>query len=201
MPETPVTLALRSGNREAGIVLSKDGRASPEPLKKGTVLDLTRYGRPAPAPYDAETRYDRQFLMLLDQIYVGNYNGKTAQLWAINGEVFPNVPTFMVREGEIVKTTIVNRSFAPHPMHLHGHHIHVVSKNGKPLEGSPLVLDTLLIEPGETYEVAFTANNPGLWMDHCHNLEHAASGMTMHLAYQNVVSPYSIGGEHGNHPE
>jgi hypothetical protein len=25
--------------------------------------------------------------------------------------------------------------------------------------------------------------------------------MTMHLAYQNVVSPYSIGGEHGNHPE
>jgi FtsP/CotA-like multicopper oxidase with cupredoxin domain len=86
-------------------------------------------------------------------------------------------------------------------MHLHGHHIHVVSKNGKPLEGSPLVLDTLLIEPGETYEVAFTANNPGLWMDHCHNLEHAASGMTMHLAYQNVVSPYSIGGEHGNHPE
>lgn len=139
--------------------------------------------------------------MILDQLYLGNYNGKTSQLWAINGEGFPNTPTFMVQEGDIVKTTIVNRSFADHPMHLHGHHMHVLSKNGKPLSGSPLVLDTLLVEPGDIYEVAFLADNPGLWMDHCHNLEHAALGMTMHLAYENVTTPFTIGTDSGNHPE
>lgn len=86
-------------------------------------------------------------------------------------------------------------------MHLHGHHIHVLSKNGLPVSGSPLVLDTLLVEPGDVYEVAFTADNPGLWMDHCHNLDHAARGMTMHLAYEGVTTPYTLGGPKGNYPE
>nr|WP_235941705.1 multicopper oxidase domain-containing protein [Paenibacillus puerhi] len=31
--------------------------------------------------------------------------------------------------------------------------------------------------PGESYEVAFIADNPGMWMDHCHNLDHAATEM------------------------
>jgi FtsP/CotA-like multicopper oxidase with cupredoxin domain len=201
MPETPVTLALVDGGSQAGIVFSKDGRGTAEVRREGDALDPTRYGTPALSPFDAVTEFDREFTMILDQMYIGNYNGRTSQLWAINGEVFPNVPTFMVQEGDIVKTTIVNRSFADHPMHLHGHHIQVLSKNGEPLSGSPLVLDTLLIEPGETYEVAFIADNPGIWMDHCHNLEHAALGMSMHLAYQNVESPFVIGGEAGNHPE
>ena len=100
-----------------------------------------------------------------------------------------------------MKTTFVNRSFADHPMHLHGLHVQVISKNGKPISGSPLVLDTVNIEPGETFEVAFLANNPGLWMDHCHNLDHALRGMTMHVAYENVYTPFAIGSETGNSPE
>ena len=28
----------------------------------------------------------------------------------------------------------------------------------------------------ERYDVAFRADNPGIWMDHCHNLDHAAAG-------------------------
>lgn len=201
MPDTPVTLALVDGDAQVGIVFSKDGRRAPEVLRNGEEFDPTRYGTPAPSPFAGVTRFDRNFTMILDQVYIGNYNGKTGQLWAINGEVFPNVPTFMVQEGDLVKTTIVNRSFSDHPMHLHGHHIHVLSKNGEPLRHSPLVLDTLLVEPGEIYEVAFVADNPGLWMDHCHNLEHAAMGMTMHLAYERVTTPFMIGGEAGNHPE
>ncbi len=201
MPEKPVTLALYHENTESGIVFSKDGQGKAEALEEGTVFDPTSYGTPASSPYGSSTAFDREFTMILDQLYVGNYNGKTNQLWAINGEVFPHTPTFMVQEGDIVKTTIVNKSFADHPIHLHGHHIHVLSKNGKPISGSPLVLDTLLVEPGDMYEVAFTANNPGLWMDHCHNLEHAAQGMTMHLAYQNITTPFTIGDRTGNHPE
>jgi len=203
MPVTPVTLRLHQPETELGIIFSKDGlgKANMQETAGASVLDPTFYGTPAPSPFDSTTSYDREFTMILDQLYVGNYDGKTKQLWAINGEVFPHTPTFMVQEGDMVKTTIVNRSFAPHPIHLHGHHIHVLSKNGKPTSGSPLVVDTLLVEPGETYEVAFVANNPGLWMDHCHNLEHAALGMSMHLAYENVYSPFEIGDKSGNHPE
>ena len=49
--------------------------------------------------------------MVLDQIYLGHYNGRSNSLWTINGEVFPHTPTFVVEEGDLVKTRIVNRSF------------------------------------------------------------------------------------------
>ena len=42
--------------------------------------------------------------------------------------------------------------------------------------GSPWWVDSLDVENGETMTVAFVADNPGIWMDHCHNLKHAARG-------------------------
>jgi FtsP/CotA-like multicopper oxidase with cupredoxin domain len=33
------------------------------------------------------------------------------------------------------------------------------------------------VAPGERVEVALVADNPGLWMLHCHVLEHQGSGM------------------------
>ena len=43
--------------------------------------------------------------------------------------------------------------------------------------------------------------NPGLWMNHCHNLEHAVAGMVGHLAYEGVSTPFAVGNATGNHPE
>jgi Multicopper oxidase len=45
------------------------------------------------------------------------------------------------------------------------------------------------------------ATNPGIWLDHCHHLKHAADGMVAHLMYQGVSTPYKIGGTAGNRPE
>ena len=36
---------------------------------------------------------------------------------------------------------------------------------------------TLLLAPRETAEIAFLADNPGMWMLHCHVLEHQEAGM------------------------
>jgi len=113
----------------------------------------------------------------------------------------PDTPMQMVREGDLMKTTFVNRSFMDHPMHLHGHHVLVLSRNGEPVSGSPWWADTLNVAPGESYEVAFRADNPGIWMDHCHNLDHAAEGMTMHLGYEGVTTPFEAGRATGNRPE
>jgi FtsP/CotA-like multicopper oxidase with cupredoxin domain len=85
-------------------------------------------------------------------------------------------------------------------MHLHGHHMVVISRDGEPVDGA-LWLDTVDVRPGETWVVEFVADNPGVWMDHCHNLEHAAAGMVMHVAYRGVSSPFELGGDHGNAPE
>ena len=107
----------------------------------------------------------------------------------------------VVRKGELVRMTIANHSGSAHPMHLHGHHFLVLSRNGKPVTGSPWSVDVLNVKSDETYDVAFRANNPGVWMFHCHNLPHAADGLLTHLVYEGVTTPFRIGGHAHNHPE
>ena len=206
MPSRPVRLGVPGAmsfadeNPNLGLLLSSDGKGRAPTLDNGPEFDPASYGEPAPTPFDASSDFDREFAAVLDNrpgFYDGLFNG----LWTINGEVFPDTPMQMVREGDLVKMTFVNRSFMDHPMHLHGHHVLVLSRNGEPVNGSPWWADTLNVAPGESYEVAFRADNPGIWMDHCHNLDHAAQGMTMHLGYEGVTTPFEAGEVTGNRPE
>jgi len=75
-------------------------------------------------------------------------------------------------------------------MHLHGHFFQVIAKNGKPVTGATLSKDTLLIKPNESYTIAFKANNPGNWVQHCHELHHAAGGMMQKIEYVDFKSNY-----------
>lgn len=200
MPDHPVYLSV-DGNRARGILLSADGKGeAPKTPPLSQSFDPLHYGETSPTPFGVDSSFDREFMMILDN-QLAFYNGTPALYDTINGKVFPETPMYMVKEGELVKTTIINRSAVDHPMHLHGHHMLVLSRNGEQTTGSPWWSDTLDVAPGDVYEVAFLADNPGLWMDHCHNLVHAAAGMTMHLMYEGVTSPFEIGLESHNHPE
>jgi FtsP/CotA-like multicopper oxidase with cupredoxin domain len=106
---------------------------------------------------------------------------------------------FEVAEGDLVRLTLVNDTSTVHPMHLHGHHLLVLTRNGKAV--SAWSTDTLEMLPHERYTVAFRANNPGLWMLHCHNLRHAADGLTMHVMYAGVSTPFRAGESAHNDPE
>ncbi|MGF9796737.1 multicopper oxidase family protein [Brevibacillus agri] len=203
MPDRPVLFAQAGKGKtgEKGLLLSPDGRGESPALQDNLPLfDPARYGAPMALPFDSNSPFDREYQMLFDVAF-GMYDGRFDGLWTINGQVFPYTPMMMVSEGDLVKMTFVNRSFMDHPMHLHGHHMLVLTRNGKPVTGSPWWTDTLNVAPGETYEVAFRADNPGLWMDHCHNQDHAALGMSMHLLYEGVTSPYEAGHATRNHPE
>ena len=203
MPNRPVlfTQATQGKNRGKGLLLSPDGGdALPNLQADLPLFDPARYGAPLPLPFDLATSYDREYVLLFDVAF-GMYDGRIDGLWTINGEVFPDTPMMLVQEGDLVKMTFVNRSFMDHPMHLHGHHMLVLTRNGRQTTGSPWWTDTLNVAPGETYEVAFRADNPGLWMDHCHNQDHAALGMSMHLLYEGVTTPYEAGRATRNHPE
>jgi FtsP/CotA-like multicopper oxidase with cupredoxin domain len=73
------------------------------------------------------------------------------------------------------------------------------TSNGVPASGSPWWVDSLQVGDGETYDIAFVADNPGMWMDHCHNLPHAVEGLMTHVMYEGVTTPYRLGGS--NSPE
>jgi FtsP/CotA-like multicopper oxidase with cupredoxin domain len=115
--------------------------------------------------------------------------------------MYPEVPMYVVRRGDVVVMRIHNGSNEDHPMHLHGHHAVVLSRDGAAATGSPWWVDSLHVDQDETYEIAFVADNPGIWMDHCHQLKHAAEGLLAHLMYDGVHTPYRIGGPAANEPE
>ena len=127
-------------------------------------------------------------------------DGMPAYAYTVDGRVYPYIEPTIVALGDTVRVRFVNRTFETHPMHPHGHAVRVLSVNGRaPTE--PLWLDTFDVGPGEVWEVALYADNPGIWMDHCHNLEHAALGMVTHLAYRGITTPFDHGGPADNAPE
>ena len=129
----------------------------------------------------------------------GFLDGKPGRHWALNGKLYPRVPMFEVAKGDLVRINLINDSSGVHPMHLHGHHFLVLSRNGKAV--APWSTDTLEMLPHERYSVAFKANNPGLWMLHCHNLDHAAKGLSMHVMYAGATTPFRAGKSAHNDPE
>lgn len=85
-------------------------------------------------------------------------------------------PLFHVKKGEHVLLHMMNETDFTHPMHLHGHFFKVLAINGQKTRFQEW-RDTVLMNPRETLDVAFVADNPGEWMFHCHILDHAAGGM------------------------
>ncbi|MGH8970085.1 MAG: multicopper oxidase family protein [Actinomycetes bacterium] len=201
VPRDGSAVRLDVGGRTAMLVGPDGARAaaSKEPKKQ---LDLLTYGAPAALPFDPE-QADRRFDFRIGR-RPGFVDGRPGFWWSINGKLFPDIPMFIVAEGDVVRMTISNGSGDVHPMHLHGHHAVVLSRDGVEATGSPWWVDSLNVEDGETFEVAFVADNPGVWMDHCHNLDHAAEGLVAHLAYAGVSEPYRVGhhvGDAANEPE
>jgi len=96
------------------------------------------------------------------------------RVWAFNGVAdMPDAPLLAASRGETVKIDMINDTAWPHAIHLHGHHFRKIDKNG---QAGPL-RDTLLVDRGETAQIALVADNPGKWLLHCHMLEHSAGGM------------------------
>jgi FtsP/CotA-like multicopper oxidase with cupredoxin domain len=181
------------------VVLGSTSYDAPAVPKPQSTLDLLSYGTTAPLPFDPQTP-DRRFRYDIGR-RPGFLGGRPGLWWTVNGHLFPDLPMYVVAEGDVVRMRIANHSGEVHPMHLHGHHAVVLSRNGVPATGSPWWVDSLNVGSGETYDIAFLADNPGIWMDHCHNLPHAREGLNAHLMYDGVTTPFTVGGTVGNQPE
>jgi FtsP/CotA-like multicopper oxidase with cupredoxin domain len=191
---------LRLGGRSMVVIPPGTSAASvPDVPQPRDSLDLMAYGTSAPTGIDT-AHPDRVFEYVIGRRF-GLVDGRPGSWWTINGHLFPDVPMFHVRLGDVVTMRIENQSDEVHPMHLHGHHIVVLSRDGTAASGSPWWVDSLDVKPGEAYEIAFVADNPGIWSDHCHTLPHAVEGLVAHVMYEGVTTPYVIAGSAGNHPE
>jgi FtsP/CotA-like multicopper oxidase with cupredoxin domain len=196
MPADGSAVRVQVSRGTAVILGSGDAPPAPQPA---AAVDLLHYGAPAPLGFDPAAA-DRHFTYSIGH-RPGFVRGRPGLFWSINGHLYPHTPMFMVRDGDIATMRIDNHSGEVHPMHLHGHHAVVLARNGVAATGSPWWFDSLNVADKETYDIAFVADNPGLWMDHCHNLKHAADGMVAHLMYEGVTTPYVIGGPQNNQPE
>lgn len=115
--------------------------------------------------------------------------------FTINGRSYPATEAISVREGEWTRIRFINAGNVDHRMHLHGHDFYVVAVDGSPLD-SPTRQNTVGVPPGNTLDIVFLADNPGVWALHDHYVAHTTNngvypgGVMTDVAYEGFDATY-----------
>ncbi|KAJ5665202.1 Multicopper oxidase type 2 [Penicillium maclennaniae] len=104
-----------------------------------------------------------------------------------NPEVYGQVNPFVVKYGEIVEIVINNHHNNLHPWHLHGHQFQVLQRTEvdggyftglyKNVSHTPIRRDTIMVQNHGHVVMRFRADNPGVWLLHCHVEWHVEAGL------------------------
>ena len=115
--------------------------------------------------------------------------GMLPNYFTFNGKSYPATETLEAKVGHRILFRLIGTGQFIHPIHIHGGPFEIVATDGNPVpEGARLTKDTVLIGPGERYDLVWTARNPGKWLLHCHINHHITNdgaevdgggGMTM----------------------
>ncbi len=107
----------------------------------------------------------------------------------INGQIYDiNRTDFQVPFGDTELWRFTTKGAAPHPVHIHGASFQIKSRTGGRGQLFPWESgwkDTVLLEDGETIEILIRfdkfrsvgGDGKGLYLIHCHRLEHEDNGM------------------------
>jgi FtsP/CotA-like multicopper oxidase with cupredoxin domain len=102
----------------------------------------------------------------------------------INGKLYDMAASeFTVSKGVTERWRFTTKGNAPHPVHVHGTYFQVVSRSGGRGQVFPWEhgwKDTVLLEDAETVDVLIRFDHSavsGLYVMHCHKLEHEDMGM------------------------
>ena len=122
---------------------------------------------------------------------------KNGTNFLINNDVHINDTP--VKVGELQVWELSNTSLMDHPFHLHGFFFQVIEENGK----APEYLawkDTYNLPPRSKIKIAWIPDNrPGMWMYHCHILEHHEAGMMAHFEVVDGTKPIENHSHHHTH--
>jgi manganese oxidase len=91
--------------------------------------------------------------------------------FSLNGKSFPATEPYIVETGDWLLIHYYNEGLQEHPMHQHQFPQLVIAKDGFPLD-APYWADTINVAPGERYTVLMNPVDPGVWVWHCHILNH-----------------------------
>lgn len=127
---------------------------------------------------EADATNQRTFVMSIS----GGMMGAGGMSFQINGKSFDmNRIDEFVTSGATEIWTINNSSMMAHPFHAHAIQWQVLDRDGIPSSGTDLGWkDTVLVQPGQTVRIIGHFDpviNQGLYMYHCHILEHEDGGM------------------------
>ena len=98
----------------------------------------------------------------------------------------PNTNAFVLEKDQVVQIVVNNHDTGKHPFHLHGHNFQAVVRsqeeagdfvNNETLPAVPMRRDTFMVRPNGNIVLRFRADNPGVWLFHCHIEWHVDSGL------------------------
>jgi FtsP/CotA-like multicopper oxidase with cupredoxin domain len=135
-------------------------------------------------PTDLEKRVTKNFVLMLsawDSKYADKpgFGGLPTEVgemdyFGLNGRAFPGTQPIRVKKGDVVRVRLIGAGGELHEMHTHGHTFWVTHKDGHPLP-QPYKADTILVGPGERYDLIFEADNPGRFIFHDHMDTHVTN--------------------------
>ncbi|RDL38450.1 uncharacterized protein BP5553_02790 [Venustampulla echinocandica] len=119
------------------------------------------------------------------------YTAMTAGKDAVNPLVYGEYShSFVLEKDQIVEIVVNNHDSGKHPFHLHGHHFQSIvrsdeeagdfdatnaTQTGYP--AIPMRRDTIVLHPNGNTVLRFKADNPGVWLFHCHIEWHMDQGL------------------------
>lgn len=173
----PLT-ALAEGKKASTMAVLRTGGGSlPEPDVRPAELDRKVLKSAAFLEPDESVAFSRRRPDRMMRIKLTG--GMERYDWAFDDKPYSPNGLYDVREGERVRMVFINATDMWHPIHLHGHTFALAGING-----SGARKDTAAVLPHRKVTIDFDADNPGLWMLHCHNIYHSESGMMTTVAYR-----------------
>ncbi|OBT89259.1 hypothetical protein VE02_02612 [Pseudogymnoascus sp. 03VT05] len=116
------------------------------------------------------------------------YTALTSGLTATNPAIYGQYThPFVLAHNQIVDLVINNNDPGKHPFHLHGHAFQAIWRSAEDagyfdastasFSKVPMRRDTFMVMPNGNMVLRFRADNPGVWLFHCHIEWHVDSGL------------------------
>ncbi|MEO7384766.1 MAG: multicopper oxidase domain-containing protein, partial [Novosphingobium sp.] len=138
-----------------------------------------------PADPAAEVKSDHEYVVQLQEWLLREgltfpsmpMEGGLPNYFTINGKAYPATETIKMKVGETLKVRFIGTNNNDiHPMHIHGGPFQVVAVDGETLAPAQRYMaDTVLVGPGQRYDVVWLARRPGKWLIHCHIPHHTSN--------------------------
>jgi iron transport multicopper oxidase len=167
------------------LLLPYDNRTAYGPVTKQWVLNFDyctdQNGYPR-ACFNGTTFIDQKVPTLYSVASLGSNNTQVS--------AYGPVGAFTVGYGEVLEIVINNHDASIHPFHLHGHQFQIIErpksnrgnwKGTRAVPAKPVRRDTLSVFPHSYAVLRILANNPGVYLFHCHVEWHVEMGLTATL--------------------